>query len=272
MRGLFSSQLVLIKGAGDIASGVAHRLYRSGFPLVMTELSQPMVVRRKVAFASAVWENTYTLEGVKAVKEEEPSKIYRHHRDGNIPLVVDPKAEMVNYLHPTVIIDAIMAKKNKGTSLKDAPIVIGIGPGFEAGGDAHAVVETKRGHDLGKVILTGCAAPNTGIPGDIEGYSGERVLRSPGEGIFSPLKEIGSPVEKNEIVAYVGSLPLKASMGGVIRGMLYGGIKVKQGMKLGDIDPRAEKANCFTISDKARSVGGGALEALLYLMHYKEDF
>ena len=160
--------------------------------------------------------------------------------------------------------DAILAKKNLGTAITDAPIVLALGPGFTAGVDCHGVVETKRGHDLGRLILEGSAIPNTGVPGDIGGYTEERIIRAPADGMFEPLAAIGDRVEEGAPVARVAGSVVCARLTGVVRGMLPAGLAVKQGMKAGDIDPRCEARHCFTVSDKARAIGGGVLEGLLY--------
>ena len=257
---------VIIKGAGDLASGVAHRLHQSGFTVVMLELPQPLVVRTTVAFASAVYQGEMEVEGVKArlaAGADEPAPYWN---EDIIPVYVDPAGELVTRLQPHVLVDAIMAKRNtQATRCSDAPIVIGLGPGFTAPRDVHAVVETKRGHDLGKVLLDGAAAPNTGIPGDIAGYGRERLLRAPVSGIFRPQRSIGELVQAGETVAFVNGNPVVAAIDGMLRGILFPGLAVQQGMKVGDIDPRGREANCHSISDKARAVGGGVLEAILGL-------
>ncbi|MFC1943244.1 selenium-dependent molybdenum cofactor biosynthesis protein YqeB [Chloroflexota bacterium] len=253
-----------MKGGGDLASGVAIRLFRSGFPVVITELPQPMVIRRPVAFAEAVYTGETSIEGVVARRVDRVEHIWPTLREGLIPVIVDPKAHIVEELHPTVLIDAIVAKRNMGTSLSDAPIVIALGPGFEAGVDAHAIVETNRGHDLGRVLWTGWAEPNTGIPSSVDGYAEERVLRAPVEGVVSVAKRIGEFVQKGEVVAWVNGTPVAATIQGVLRGLIKEGIKVAKGIKMGDIDPRGQPNYCFTVSDKALAVGGGVLEAVLY--------
>jgi len=256
---------VIIKGAGDLASGVAHRLWRCGFDVVMLELPQPLVVRRTVAFASAVYEGAMLLEGVQARLCREESEIEELLARRIIPVLVDPQGTVIAKFKPDVLVDAILAKKNTGTALGDAPIVIGLGPGFVAGKDVHAVVETKRGHDLGKVIYYGSAAPNTGIPGEVGGFSAERVLRAPAAGKFQPSKQIGDLVRQGETVGTVNEAPVMAPISGLIRGLLYPGLDVYKGMKIGDIDPRGEEVDYRTISDKARAVAGGVLEAILHL-------
>ncbi len=258
----------LIKGAGDLASGTAHRLWQAGFDVVMLELPQPLVVRRSVSFASAVYEGSVSIEGVEARRcreIEEAEQIDDLLKKRIIPVFVDPEGKLIQIYQPDVLLDAILAKRNTGTSISDAPLVIGLGPGFIAGRDVHAVIETKRGHDLGRVIYDGSAIPNTGVPGNIAGFALERVLRAPAAGEFTTMKKIGDLVEKGEIVALVGDIPVKAAIGGVLRGLLYPGLKVGPGAKIGDIDPRGAEIAVHTISDKARSVGGGVLEAILHL-------
>ncbi len=257
--------MVLIKGAGDLATGIAYRLKKSGFDVVMTEIHKPTTVRRTVAFSQAVFDNEIAIEGIKGIKVNNINEIYEEIREGNIPIIIDEKAEVIKELRPDVVVDAIIAKKNLGTSIEDAPIVIGVGPGFEAKVDCHLVVETKRGHYLGKVIEEGSAIPNTGVPGNIGGYTKERIIRASSNGNIKPVVEIGDFVKKGDIVAYIDGVEVLAEIDGIVRGMLQEGIEVFKGMKSGDIDPRCEKDHCFTISDKARSIGGGVLEAIMYM-------
>ena len=257
--------IVLIKGAGDLATGIAHRLKKSGFDIIMTEIDKPTTVRRTVAFSQAVFDNEIEIEGIKGVKVNNINEIYKEISKGNIPVIIDEKADIIKELNPKVVVDAIIAKKNLGTSISDAPIVIGVGPGFEAKIDCHLVVETKRGHYLGKVIEKGSAIPNTGVPGNISGYTKERIIRASNDGKIKPVVAIGDYVKKGDIVAYIDGIEVLAEIDGIVRGMLQEGIDVFKGMKSGDIDPRCEKNHCFTISDKARSIGGGVLEAIMYM-------
>ncbi|MDD4169406.1 MAG: selenium-dependent molybdenum cofactor biosynthesis protein YqeB [Desulfotomaculaceae bacterium] len=259
------NKLIVIRGAGDVASGTAHRLVRSGFPVVMIELPEPLVVRRTVSFAEAVFRGKCTVEDITAELAVTTGDIHKLLSAGKIPIVANPNQYPLKELRPAAVIDATLAKKNIGTTINDAPIVIGLGPGFTAGVDVHAIVETQRGHNLGKVILQGQAEPNTGIPGEISGYREERVLRAPGSGTFLAVKEIGASVQKGELVATIAHLPLQATIPGVIRGMLHNNLKVTPGMKVGDIDARHMKEYCYTISDKARAIAGGVLEAYLFL-------
>ena len=254
---------VLIKGAGDLASGIAVRLYHSGFQVIMTETGEPTTIRRYVAFSRAVYESEAEVEGIIAKCVSTKEALESCLEQQKIPVITDPTCVHMDWYQPDVEVDAILAKRNLGTKIEDAPIVIGVGPGFTAGIDCHFVVETKRGHDLGRVITEGTAIPNTGVPGVIAGYAKERLICASGEGRFEPKAEIGDCVEKGQLVAMCGKNPVYAQMSGMIRGMLPEGIVVSKGMKCGDIDARSEYAYCFTISDKARAVGGGVLEAIL---------
>lgn len=253
--------LVIIKGAGDLATGVAYRLFKSGFPIIMTEIAQPMVVRRTVSFAEAIFAGTITVEGVTASRASSAEQAAEMLNQGIIPVLVDPGARVAEQLQPEVLVDAIMSKKNGFTKITDAPLVIGLGPGFTAGSDVHAIIETKRGHNMGRVIYKGSAIPNTGVPGEVMGYSRERLLKAPVDGVVKPCLEIGQQVKKGDTVALVGSTPVRAEMSGLIRGMLHEGIMVKATTKMGDIDPRAG-ADWHTISDKALAIGGGVLEVV----------
>lgn len=269
-RGIYIINMILIRGAGDLATGVAHRLKKCGFDIVMTEISEPTTVRRTVAFSQAVYDKEVEVEGIKAILAYEKDDIYNIIKNRDIPVIVDENAQIIKDIKPDVVIDAIIAKKNLGTSINDAKIVIGLGPGFEAGIDCHCVVETQRGHYLGKAIYDGSAIPNTGVPGNIGGYTKERIIRAENDGKIMPVSKIGDYVEKGDIVAYVNKTPIFAQINGIVRGMLQEGLQVYKGMKSGDIDPRCEKNHCFTISDKARSIAGGVLEAILYLSNTKK--
>ena len=271
--------LVVIKGAGDLASGIALRLSHSGFEIAMTEIAAPLSVRRTVCFSQAVYSGSFRVEDVTALLVKNEAGMRAAFVKGQIAVFVDPAAEIVRDYRPDVLVDAIMAKKNTGTAVTYAPVVIGIGPGFCAGLDCHAVVETKRGHSLGRLIVQGGALPNTGIPGDIGGFTSERLLCSPADGVFEALASIGDAVKKGDTVAVVRCTPdtayvreeffLKAEIGGIIRGLLPSGIHVTRGMKAGDIDPRCERSHCFTVSDKALAIGGGVLEGILRFANNK---
>ena len=256
---------VLVKGGGDLASGVVHRLHRAGMKVMVTELPQPTVIRRAVAFAAAIYEDVVEIEGVVGRRAASVEQALLSLHGDEVPVLPDAEGEMVSQWDADVLVDGIMAKRNTGTKIGDAPIVIGLGPGFVAGVEVHAVIETKRGHYLGRVILEGSAAPDTSIPGEVMGYSVERVLRAPCAGIFRGDRRIGDGVEAGETVGYVDGWPVVATVSGVVRGLLADGLAVREGMKVGDVDPRGVKEHCFTISDKARAIGGGVLEAILYL-------
>ena len=258
--------LVMIKGAGDIASGIAMRLWRAGINVVMTDLPRPSSIRRTVCFSEAVYRGETMIEEVRARRAENAADALRLLEESILPVIVDPKAESAKELHPEVIVDAILAKENLGTAITDAPGVVGVGPGFTAGVDCHAVVETMRGHTLGRVIWSGGAIPNTGVPGEIGGYTVERVMHSPCGGVFHALRQIGDTVEAGETVATVGGEPLYAKITGTLRGILPEGFEVpREHFKSADVDPRCRLFHCFTVSDKALSVGGGVLEAVLML-------
>lgn len=257
--------LVLIRGAGDLASGIALRLFRSGFSVVMTDLPQPTAIRRTVSFSQALRFGQTTVEDVTAVRVQTKYGVCAALDEGKIPVLADPGAGCITWLRPDALVDAILAKRNLGTKITDAPLVIGVGPGFTAGQDCHAVVETMRGHTLGRVIREGQALPNTNIPGLIGGYAGERVLRAPADGIFCQKLEIGAVVRAGDIAGEVDGELMKCTIDGVLRGILADGTPVFKGMKSGDVDPRCKPEYCTTASDKALAVGGGVLEAVLNL-------
>lgn len=257
--------LVLIRGAGDLASGVATRLHRAGFAVVMTELPQPVMVRRAVCFGEAVWEGTVTVEGITAERADNVRAARASLEAGRIPVLVDPRGRSRSELEPAVLVDAIMAKRNTGTSIGDASLVVALGPGFTAGEDCHAVVETQRGHWLGRVYRQGGALPDTGVPGEIGGETARRVLRAPADGTFTGLAAIGELVQAGDVLGTIGDLTLRATCTGMLRGLIRSGVRVTAGMKIGDVDPRAERSHCFTVSDKSLAVGGGVLEAILAL-------
>lgn len=263
--------IVIIKGGGDISSGIAYRLFQSHFRVVILELEKPKLIRRTVSFGQAVYERRVTVDGIKAVKVQTPINdtnfIYEIEKIVNqneIPVIVDPDSDSIRYLHPLVYIDATIAKRNTGTQQGMAPFVIGVGPGFTAGEDVHAVVETNRGHFLGRVIWEGSAEKDTGVPGTIGGVSAKRVVRACCEGYVNPVKNIGDIVSEGEIIAWINENPVKANISGVLRGMINSSVYVSSNVKIGDIDPRGIVSHCFSISDKALSVGGGVLEAVLH--------
>ena len=258
---------IVVKGGGEMASGVMCRLFKSGFTnICVTEVSQPQAVRREVSFCESIYDGEKTVEGVIARLIESYDQVEGVWDRNQLPIIVDPEARIIDFLKPDIVVDAILAKTNLGTKLTHAPLVIGLGPGFYAGKDVHLVVETNRGHNLGRIIYEGEAEKNTGIPGVIAGYSAERVFRCPGDGHIKVIKDIRDLVESGEVVAEVDGTPIKAQIKGIIRGMLRDGTNVWKGMKAGDIDPRGEKEFCDTISEKARAIGGSVLEGIL--SHY----
>lgn len=255
---------VVVRGGGDLASGVSYRLSQAGFPVIVTEIQEPLSVRRTVSFAEAVYAKQIKIEDLIGVLVNDFSAaVEMALQPGTIPVLVDPIGEIIRYWKPVVVIDGIMAKKNIAqTSIQDAPLVIGLGPGFRAGQDAHAIVETKRGHFLGRVFYTGQALPNTGIPGIVNGIGRQRVIYSKFAGVFSSQREIGDWIEQGQVFGYVDQKPISAQITGRIRGLLKPGIRVLSGVKVGDIDPRSD-ADCWTISDKALAVAGGVLEIIV---------
>jgi xanthine dehydrogenase accessory factor len=255
--------LVLIRGGGDLASGVAYRLQRAGLLVAITELPQPLVVRRAVSFAQAVFTGECTVEGILGRRVENAGQALERLGVGEIPVLVDSAGESIKTLQPLVLVDARMTKQPPDVGLEAAALVIGLGPGFVAGENCHAVVETQRGHTLGRVIWHGPASADTGIPEAVDRYRGERVLRSPADGILKAGAEIGQHIESGQVVAEVAGNPVVAPFKGVLRGLVYSGIPVLAGMKIGDLDPRDDPRFCFLISDKSLAVGGGVLEAVL---------
>jgi xanthine dehydrogenase accessory factor len=246
-----------------MASGVAYRLKRSGFPLLMTELPTPLRVRRTVCFGEAVYSGETTIEGMVARRVETVEEALRLAQSDIIPVVVDPQAALVPQIGPKVVVDAIMAKVNTGTAISDAPLVIALGPGFTAAHDCHAVIETNRSHWLGRVIYAGQAQPNTGTPGPVKGHTADRVLRAPAGGYLTPAVQIGDPLKAGQLIATVAGQEIRASFAGILRGLIHPQVSVTPGFKVGDLDPRADRRHCFTFSDKSLSIAGGVLEAIL---------
>ena len=269
--------LIICRGGGDLATGIVHRLFRAGFPVLVLETDSPAAIRRQVSFSEAVYDGTATVEGVTAERIASANRASVNHvlEEGRVPLLVDPEGSSIPLLKPDIVVDAIIAKKNLGTAKEMAPLVIGIGPGFTAGEDVDLVVESMRGHNLARIFTTGSALPNTGIPGNIGGFTKERVLHAEAAGYMKNIRQIGDIVEKGEEIARIyekmtedgtfsGSyVSVEASISGIIRGLIREGYHFQKGFKIADIDPReSELANCFTISDKARSIGGSVLEAV----------
>ena len=271
--------LIVVRGAGDLATGTIHRLKKAGFRLLVLEAEHPAAIRRQVALSEAVYAGSARVEDVEAVRmdvdlaekknrkellEQEMERIWK--KDG-VPVLVDPAGLSIAALRPAVVVDAILAKKNLGTTKEMAPLVIALGPGFTAGEDVDVVIETKRGHNLGRVIRSGSAVPNTGIPGIIGGYGKERVMHALAEGILRNAASIGDIVEARAVIAEIetenGTVPVEASLSGLLRGLIRDGYPVTKGFKIADIDPRKEELqNCFTISDKARCIAGSVLEVI----------
>ncbi len=271
--------LIVVRGAGDLATGTIHRLKKAGFRLLVLEAEHPAAIRRQVALSEAVYAGSARVEDVEAVRmdvdlaekknrkellEQEMERIWK--KDG-VPVLVDPAGLSIAALRPAVVVDAILAKKNLGTTKEMAPLVIALGPGFTAGEDVDVVIETKRGHNLGRVIRSGSAVPNTGIPGIIGGYGKERVMHAQAEGILRNVASIGDIVEARAVIAEIetenGTVPVEASLSGLLRGLIRDGYPVTKGFKIADIDPRKEELqNCFTISDKARCIAGSVLEVI----------
>jgi xanthine dehydrogenase accessory factor len=254
---------ILVKGAGEMGTGVAHTLWQAHLKVWMAEIPNPLAVRRGVSFCEAIYEGTKEVEGVLAKYVPSEDEIHPTWKEGMIPVLIDPEAKSRETLMPHVLVDAILAKKNLGTKITDAPFVIGLGPGFTARRHVHVVIETQRGHDLGRLIFDGEAEPDTGIPGEILGFSEERVLRAPSAGVFRAYKKIGDLVKEGETVATVGDFPVKARVDGVLRGIVRNGTHLAEMMKAGDIDPRGKRAHCSSISDKARAIAGSVLKAIL---------
>jgi xanthine dehydrogenase accessory factor len=259
----FKNYLILIKGAGDMASGVAYRLKRSGFPLIMTELPVPSMVRRAVCYGEAVYGGQVTVEGITARLVDTPAEARLLAPTDIIPVLIAPEPEIVGILNPAVLVDAIMAKKNTGTSINDASLVIALGPGFTAGQDCHAVIETNRGHWLGRDIYSGQAEPDTKKPGSVRGYVADRVLRAPAEGHVVAAAKLGDRIRQGQLIATIAGREVHAPFDGVLRGLVHPKVPVTTGFKIGDLDPRGVVEHCFTISDKSLAVGGGVLEAVL---------
>lgn len=257
--------LVVIRGAGDIASGIALRLFRAGMRVVMCDLPVPTSIRRTVCFSEAIRLGETSVEGVRGVLCATPAAARAAAEAGVVAVLADPEAACARELSPDALVDAILAKRNLGTTRDMAPVVVGVGPGFTAPVDCDAAVETMRGHYLGRVYYEGSPLPNTAVPGLIGGYAGERVMRAPADGVFEPCVEIGAEVRAGDVCATVAGEPMRATIDGVVRGLLQAGVRVTAGMKSGDVDPRCRPEYIRTVSDKASAVGGGVLEAILAL-------
>lgn len=263
-------ELVIVRGGGDLATGTIYKLYKCGFSVLILEVQNPSAIRRNVAFSEAVYEGSQKVEDVTCYLADSIEEAKVLLQEGKLVVLVDPEGNVITQLKPLAVVDAILAKKNLGTSKCMAPITVALGPGFEAGVDVDAVIETKRGHNLGRVLWEGCAFPNTGIPGIIGGYGKERVIHSPSEGIVRNVCKITDTVSKGQEIAVVETenenVSVVATIDGLLRGLIRDGYPVTKGFKIADIDPRTEEyQNCFTISDKARCIAGGVIEAILEL-------
>jgi len=257
--------IVVIRSGGEIGTAVAHKLYRCGFKVLILEVPEPAFIRSEVAYGKAIYEGEAIVEGVFAVKINTIDEIYSLWEKEIIPVLIDPSCAVVRSINPSAVVDATLAKRNIGTNKKMAPITIALGPGYEAGVDVDVVIETNRGHNLGRLIFKGFSEKNTGIPGSIMGYTEERVLRAPVKGRIKKLLAIGDTVNKGQVICCVEEQEVRAQIDGVLRGIIREGFFVQNGMKIGDIDPRTLKEYCFTISDKGRAIAGAVLEAILYL-------
>jgi len=256
--------IVIVRGGGDVASGAIQKLHRSGFRVLVLEIQNPTSIRRTVCFSEAIFNSEMNIEGVKSVFVKNEEEIYNAWNENNIPVIVDPVGLYIKILKPKVVLDAIIAKKNTGMRRNLAPITIAIGPGFVAGKDVDIVIESNRGHNLGKLIFQGEADENTGNPGNIEGFTVDRVLYSPCRGLFKTQYKIGDIVKKGDVVAWVDNENIHAKIDGLIRGLIRSDTIVAEGFKVGDIDPRVKQIkNCYSISDKARAIGGAVLEAVM---------
>ena len=263
-------QLIIVRGGGDIATGTIHRLHRCGYPVLVLETGTPSAIRRQVAFSEAIYDGSSEIEGVTCLKVSSYEEAKAVWEAAAVPVMIDERCDILKRVRPWALVDAILAKKNLGTTRDMADKTIGLGPGFTAGEDVDLVIETMRGHDLGRILSKGCALPNTGVPGRIGGFDKERVIHSPAQGILFGTVRIGDRVEKGQPIAIIvtgqGEVTVEASLTGLVRGLIRDGYPVTKGFKIADIDPREQEfENCFTISDKARAIGGSVLEGLLYL-------
>ncbi len=264
------SDLILVRGGGDIATGSIQKLWHAGYPVLVLESEHPSAIRRYAALSEAIYEGEWKVEDMTGIRVNTLSQAKAAIDSGKIPVMSDPHLKILKEIRPFALIDAILAKRNLGTTRDMAGITVGLGPGFSAGVDVDAVIETMRGHDLGRLLFAGSALPDTGVPGLIEGYGKERVVHAPAAGLFESVRKIGDIVEKGEIIAKIGDVPVPSGIAGIIRGMIRDGYPACAGLKIADIDPRlSQAANCHTISDKARCIGGSVLEAVIMLRNRK---
>lgn len=264
------NDIVIVRGGGDIATGTIQKLHRSGYRVLVLEIDKPTTIRLTVSVSSCIFENEYKIEDFHAIKCNNLEEVENAWENGKVPVVIDPRGEYIKKIKPKYLVDAVLAKKNMGFTDFEAFGKVALGPGFEAGIDADIVVETNRGHDLGRLIFKGFAEKNTGSPGSICGYTDERVIYSEFEGKIEHQRKIGDLVDIGETIAIIDGNEVKSKIAGVLRGLIYNGFYVKKGLKIADVDPRKEEVkNCFTISDKARAIGGNVLESLLILENLK---
>jgi xanthine dehydrogenase accessory factor len=252
-----------------LATGVVQKFYRAGFNVLILETQAPTAIRRSVALCEAVYDGVKRVEDISCRCITSITELDACNNDGSVALLVDPEGKSIHEIKPVAVIDAVMAKRNLGTNLDMADVTIALGPGFCAGKDVHAVIETMRGHDLGRLILDGYARPDTGIPGEVAGESTRRVIRAPVAGIVKHKKQIGDIVEQGEVLFTVTDIEnsdtdVRANISGLLRGLIREGMQVSTGMKTADIDPRID-VDWRTISDKARCIGGAVLEAYFLL-------
>lgn len=265
------NRIIVCRGGGDLATGIIHRLVKAGFRVICLESERPSAIRRQVSFCEAVYDGVAVVDAVKAVLVKGIDELNLVWKSGSVPVLIDPAGQSIEVLHPFAVVDAIIAKKNLGMHRSMAPLTIGVGPGFTAGEDVDAVIESMRGHNLGRVITDGSALANTGIPGMVGGYDKERVIHSAGEGYVKNICKIGDLVEKDQVIAEIYQdqsmtgpcTEVRVEIPGILRGLIRTGYHVTKGFKIADVDPRkGELENCFTISDKARCIAGSVLEVI----------
>lgn len=257
--------IVILRGGGDVGTGIAYRLFKAGYKVIVLDIEKPSLIRRTVSFSEAIYSGKIVVEGVKAVLTKNIDEVYEAIDCGFVPVCIDPNMDILNIIKPLAIVDSIIAKKNMGMTKDLANITIGVGPGFTAGVDVDLVIESNRGHYLGKVIDGGQAEEDTGNPGNIIGFEEERIVRAQASGIVKNFYSIGDMVEEGDVICEINGVNTLANLSGVLRGMIKDGFHVKKGMKIGDIDPRGIKEYVYTISDKARAIGGGVLEGIMHL-------
>lgn len=266
-----SNRLILIRGGGDLATGVVQKLWRSGFKVLVLEIENPLCIRRNVSLSNAIYEKSWQVEDMTGVYTKSYQECHDLWQERKIPVMVDSKLNCLKKLTPLAVVDAVIAKRNIGTSKSMAPISIALGPGYKAPVDVDAVIETARGHDLGRLIVNGEALPNTGIPGSIGGESAKRVIKAPADGKVTHNAKIGDIVKKNDILMYIDEVAVLSPLNGILRGLIAEGSWVKKGLKIGDVDPRSfDLVNWESISDKARCLGGATLEAVFLLAEWKK--